>query len=58
MEEVKKPEPMVAAPVIEKKAEMPKPQSSNVEQMSRISTYNGDSCEKYDWSQSINEVTM
>ena len=26
--------------------------------MSRISTYNGDSCEKYDWSQSINEVTM
>ena len=26
--------------------------------MQRISTYNGDSCDNYDWSQSITEVTM
>lgn len=26
--------------------------------MQRISTYNGDSTEKYDWSQNISEVTM
>lgn len=49
---------MIASAVIEKKAEVAKPKSEAVDAMSKISTYNGDSCDKYDWSQSINEVTM
>ena len=49
---------MIASAVMEKKAAPAKPKSEQVNAMSRISTYNGDSCEKYDWSQSINEVTL
>jgi len=32
--------------------------SSSVLEMEKISTYNGDSTERYNWSQSINEVTV
>mgnify|MGYP001053268729 FL=1 len=49
---------MVASAVIEKKAEIAKPKSAAVNDMGKISTYNGDTCDNYSWSQSINEVTM
>jgi hypothetical protein len=29
-----------------------------MKEMEKISTYNGDSTEKYNWSQSINEVIL
>jgi len=32
--------------------------SASVLEMEKISTYNGDTTDKYAWSQSINEVTM
>jgi len=40
------------------KKDSPKKVSENVESMQKISTHNGDSTEKYDWSQNINEVTV
>ena len=45
---------------VEKKIEVqPKKEvSSSVLEMEKISTYNGDSTERYNWSQSINEVTV
>jgi hypothetical protein len=49
---------MIASAVIERKAAPARIMSEQVNAMTRISTYNGDSCEKYDWSQSITEVTM
>lgn len=51
---VKKP----AAPQQPKKEEAKKPETQAVKDMQKISTYNGDSTEKYDWSQTIQEVTV
>lgn len=51
----------VSEPVkVEKKKEpqAPKVTSAAVKEMEKISTYNGDSTENYNWSQSIQEVTV
>lgn len=38
--------------------EEPKPKSQAVKDMEKISTYNGDTTDKYNWSQNIQEVTV
>lgn len=38
--------------------EAPKAKSEVVNEMEKISTYNGDSTEKYNWSQSVFDVTV
>jgi len=48
---VKKPE--VKKEEKKKEAPQPKMESKAVMDMQKISTYNGDSTDKYDWSQSI-----
>ena len=41
---------MTASSVIEKQAQISKPQSEAVKDMGKISTYNGDTTDKYSWS--------
>lgn len=38
--------------------EAPKPKSEKVQEMEKISTYNGDSTEKYNWSQTVFDVQV
>jgi hypothetical protein len=40
----------VTKPVEKKKEEAKKPASNSMKEMEKISTYNGDSTEKYNWS--------
>ena len=40
----------VTKPVEKKKEEAKKPASNSMKEMKKISTYNGDSTEKYNWS--------
>ena len=47
-----------AKPTEPKKVEPPKPKSQAVQEMEKISTYNGDTTDRYAWSQSISEVTV
>ena len=61
-----KPEVKKVEQIVEKKEEAPKKKevvppkekSQAVKDMEKISTYNGDSTDKYAWSQSIQEVTI
>ena len=56
-EEPKKVEPAQPKKV-EKPQEAPKPKSEVVQEMEKISTYNGDATEKYNWSQSVFDVQV
>ena len=38
--------------------EAPKPKSEKVQEMEKISTYNGDSTDKYNWSQTVFDVQV
>lgn len=55
---MKKQEAAPPKKVESKPQEPPKPKSEAVEKMEKISTYNGDSTDKYNWSQSVFDVQV